>query len=99
MALDLFSKLVTIYAIKRANTHTCLNKLINDYFVHVGSPKKILSDHGTQFVSLNWKLKLESLGLKVLYSSIRHPQSNPVERTMRNIGRILRTYCAEKYTK
>ena len=96
---DLFSKLVTIYAIKKANTRTCLNKLINHYVLHIGIPKRILSDHGTQFVSPQWKAKLESLGLEVLYSSIRNLQSNPVERTMREIGRILRTYCSERHTR
>ena len=96
---DLFSKLVTIYPIKKANTRTCLNKLMSHYFVHICRPKRVPSDHGTQFVSYAWKSKLESMGLKVLYSSIRHPQSNPVERTMREIGRILRTYCADRHTK
>ena len=87
-----------MYPIKKANTRTCINKLINNYFVHIGTPKKILSDHGTQFVSPQWRTKLESLGIRVLYSSIRHPQSNPVERTMREIGRILRIYCSERHT-
>ena len=96
---DLFSKLVTLYPIKKANTLTCLNKLTNHYFLHVGIPERILSDHGTQFVSQRWKSKLESLRMTVLYSSIRHPQSNPVERTMREIGRILRTYCSDQHTK
>ena len=95
---DLFSKLVTIYPIKKANTRTCLNKLITNYFANVGTPRKVLSDHGTQFVSPQWKTRLEALGIQVLYSSIRHPQSNPVERSMREIGRILRTYCSERHT-
>ena len=96
---DLFSKLVTMYAIKKANTDTCLNKLLNHYFIHIGTPEKILSDHGTQFVSERWKSKLGSLDIRVLSSSIRHPQSNPVERTMREIGRIMRTYCSSQHTK
>lgn len=96
---DLFSKFTTLYSTKRANTRTCLNKLVKHYFLRVGQPKKILSDHGTQFTSLMWKSKLESLGIKVYYSSIRHPQSNPVERTMREIGRILRTYCSNRHSK
>ena len=96
---DLFSKLVTIYAINKANTRTCLNKLLNHYFVHIGKPSSVLSDHGTQFVSPQWKLKLESLGIKVFYLSIRHSQSNTVERTMREVGRIFRTYCSDRHTK
>ena len=93
---DLFSKLVTIYAIKKSNTRTYLNKLINHYFLHIGTPKTILSDHGSQFVSPQWKAKLESFGSIIF---LRHPQSNPVERTVHEISRILRTYCSERDTR
>lgn len=96
---DIFSKLVTIYPIKRATTQICLTKLQRHYFEKVGKPERILSDHGTQFTSHTWKNSLEAQGLKVLFSSIRHPQSNPVERSMREIGRILRTYCSGQHTK
>ena len=37
--------------------------------------------------------------MTVLFSSIRHLQSNPVERTMREIRRIFRTYCSKQHTK
>ena len=96
---DVFSKLVTLYPIKRATTVVCLKKLTNHYFEKIGKPERVLSDHGTQFTSPVWKTRLEALGIKVLFSSIRHPQSNPVERTMREMGRIFRTYCSEKHTK
>lgn len=95
---DLFSKLVTLYPIKRANTKTCLEKLKGHYFAKIGKPSRILSDHGTQFTSPLWKTSLEAEGVKVVYSTIRHPQSNPVERTMRELGRFFRTYCAHKHT-
>ena len=52
-------------------------------------PSCILSDHGTQFTSLMWKKKLSELDVTVRYSPIRHPESNPVERAMREIGK----YC------
>lgn len=96
---DVFSKLVTLYPIKRATTKVCLSKILSQYCEKVGKPEKILSDHGTQFTAVAWKQKLEEQGIKVLFSSIRHPQSNPVERTMREIGRILRTYCSDRHTR
>lgn len=96
---DVFSKLLTIYPIKRATTQICLTKLRTHYFEKVGRPERVLSDHGTQFTSHAWRDTLESLGMRVIFSSIRHPQSNPVERSMREIGRILRTYCSDKHTK
>lgn len=95
---DLFSKLVSFYPIKRANTKICLKKLINDYFTRVGKPIRVLSDHGTQFTSPLWKTSLAAEGVKAIFSSIRHPQSNPVERTMRELGRFFRTLCSERHT-
>lgn len=95
---DLFSKLVTLYSIKRANTKICLEKLKNYYFSRVGRPNRVLSDHGTQFTSPLWKTSFESEGVKTIFSSIRHPQSNPVERTMRELGRMFRTFCANRHT-
>ena len=46
---DVFSKLVTLYPIKRTNTKTCLTKLRDHYFCTIGKPQK--SDNGTQFSS------------------------------------------------
>lgn len=45
-----------------------------------------------------WRESLENLGIKVLCSSVRHPQSNPTERVMRELGRLFRTYCEDKHT-
>ena len=95
---DLFSKLVTLYPVKRATTRICIMKIRDNYCNEVGKPKKILSDHGSQFTSPVWRNSLANIGIKVLYSSIRHPQSNPVERIMRELGRYFRTYCWDKHT-
>ena len=61
---DVFTKLVTLYPIKRANTKTCLSKLRDHYFASVGKPTKLLSDNGTQFSSPVWKNSLASVGVK-----------------------------------
>lgn len=98
VVLDIFSKLVTLYPIKKANKRICLDKLRSHYFIKVGKPCRVLSDHGTQFTSPFWKAELESEGVEAIFSSIRHPQSNPVERIMRELGRFFRTYCAERHT-
>lgn len=45
-----------------------------------------------------WKSRLQNLGIIPTYSSIRNPNSNPSERWMKEIGRLLRTYCYEKHT-
>lgn len=76
-----------------------VKKIMDIFIPKFGKPKRILSDHGSQFTSALWRTRLEAEGIRVLYSSIRHPQSNPTERVMRELGRLFRTLCAEKHTK
>ena len=94
---DLFSKLVTLFPIKRATTQICLKKLSELYFPTIGKPARVLTDHGTQFSSPVWKDTLASWDVKAIFSSIRHPQSNPAERTMRELGRLFRTYSSHAH--
>lgn len=96
--LDTFSKYIKLYAIKRATTVAIINKLENDYMKYIGKPKSVLTDNGTQFTSKLWKRKMTELKIEAKFTTIYHPQSNPVERYNREIGRLLRTYCHEKHT-
>lgn len=96
--LDAFSKLVILYAIQRANTETVIRKIFNDYVPKYGKPKRIQCDHGTQFTSLKWADKLKSEDVELVFSSIRHPQGNIVERVNRELGRFFRTLVEEKHT-
>ena len=98
VVLDAFSKLVRIFTLKHATTHMSLKCILDKYVPECGRPKRILSDNGTQFTSPKWRNALEAQGIRVVFSSIRHPQSNPTERIMREIGRMFRTFCNEKHT-
>lgn len=99
MVQDLFTKYISLYPLKKITTRATLNRLMKNHFVDHGKPSRILSDHGTQFTSSAWKDTLEGEGIAVLFSSIRHPQSNPVERVMRELGRLFRTFCSERHQK
>ena len=48
---------------KSATNKSCLNKLINHYFLEVGKPKVIFSDNGTQLQSPLWKGTMQNLML------------------------------------
>ena len=89
VCLDVYSKHIKLYPLRAAVTKASLNKLTTDYFLH----SCILSDHGTQFASPMWKKELPELDVTVRYSPIRHPESNPVERAMREIGKYCKIYC------
>lgn len=99
VVLDAFTKYVSLYPMKKATVRMCIKKITEVFIPKFGKPKRILSDHGSQFTSALWKKQMETEGIKVVYSSIRHPQSNPTERVMRELGRLFRTLCAEKHTK
>ena len=98
VTIDVFSKYVRLYPLKKATARACLRKIMDDYVEKVGKPEEILSDHGTQFTSKLWRQGMEEKGIKVLYSSIRYPEGNPCERVMQSIGRILRCYVSDKHT-
>jgi hypothetical protein len=99
VCFDVFSKYVKLYPLKTATTKSCLNKLVNRYFVDVAKPKVILSDNGTQFQSPLWKRTMKEHEVKVRYSAIRHPQSNPSERYMKEISKFCRIYCHSNHRK
>ncbi|KAG5885251.1 hypothetical protein JTB14_025948 [Gonioctena quinquepunctata] len=71
---------------------TVSSRLEKAYFPLNGVPKRLLSDHGTQFNNDRWKATLAAHGAQAVYLSVRHPNSNPSERVMREIGRLCKTY-------
>lgn len=96
--LDAFSRFVTLYPMVKATARMTTIKLAK-YFETHGVPKRILSDHGTQFTSHQYGAFLLENGVEKVLCSIRHPQSNPSERVMRELGRFFRTYCSEQHTR
>jgi len=53
--VNVFSKHVKLYAIRRTNMDTILNKVLHDYLPKYGPVKKILTENGTQFTSSKWE--------------------------------------------
>jgi transposase InsO family protein len=88
-----------MYPLKAATTKGCLRKLTEHYVKKVIKPKVILFDHGSQFTSHIWKNTLDNLGITFRYSSIRHPESNPAERVMKELGKFFRIYCSRTHKK
>jgi transposase InsO family protein len=76
-----------------------LNRLTSDYLQNVGTPINVLTDNGTQFTAKKWEGTMKELDIHTKYATKCHPQSNPVERYNREIGRTLRTYCADQHTR
>lgn len=97
VVLDCFSRFVCLYPIKRANARVVTNRMVHDYIEMYGCPKTVVSDHGVQFMSKVWQTQLINLGIPPTTTSVYHPQSNPAERVMRELGRLFRTYCYDQH--
>jgi hypothetical protein len=96
---DVFSKFIKLFALKSATTKACLNKLVNQYFGKVVKPKVILSDNATQFRSPAWQKQLQQHGVDVRFTPLRHPESNPSERCIRELSKFCRIYCHDNDKK
>ena len=97
--MDHFTKFIKLYPVNRATTLKVLGVITNQYLPEVGKPISIITDHGTQFKGKRWKDTLLALDIKTYKTSVYHPNSNPVERVLREVGRILRTYCHHQQKK
>lgn len=87
--MDTFSKLVWLYALRKATANAILSCLVNKYFVEIESPEKMLSDNGPQFCSLKYVQGMSDRGIRVVYTPVYYPQGNQDERANRKIGRLL----------
>ena len=99
VCLDVFSGFVKLYALKANTTRACVNRLVNQYFPEVTTPKIILSDNATQFRSPAWEKQLRSHGVETRFTPVRHPESNPSERCMRELGKFCKIYCHDNHRK
>ena len=54
-------EICNFYPLTAATIKAGLNKFLNDYVVNVTRRKRILSDSGTQFASMNWKNELADI--------------------------------------
>ena len=62
-----------------------------------GKPSKIITDHGTQFTSPIGLEFFNEKGIQPVFSSIRHPQNNIVERIHRELSRFFKCLIGENY--
>ncbi|XP_064484714.1 uncharacterized protein LOC135396973 [Ornithodoros turicata] len=67
-------------------------------FARIGFPSEIQCDNGSVFTSALTATFLEKCGIRVIHSSLHHPQSNSVERWHSVLKRVLRALTHEYKT-
>lgn len=94
---DHFSKYIKLYPISKATTKTTVKLILEKYLIEIGKPEAVITGHGTQFKAKLWKQEMNVRGIKTYKISVYHPSSNPAEHVLREVGRILRTYCYDNH--
>ncbi|XP_040360535.1 uncharacterized protein LOC121048362 [Ixodes scapularis] len=64
-------------------------------FARIGFPAEIQADQGTVFTSALTTTFLQRCGVRLIHSSVYHPQSNSVEKWHSVLKRVLRALCHE----
>lgn len=93
---DNFSKFTKAYPTKRCNTKTT-TAILNSYCKNIGKPTKILADNATYFNNQRFINYWQNKNVKIIFTSIRHPQGNPAERYIQEIIRFLRLATQEQH--
>jgi len=98
VTMDQFSKLTNLFVLRNQKLDAIMDALQIEYFPRNGVPTEILTDNGGQFVTNRWREFAASMGFSIRKTTPYNPQSNPVERVMRELGHIIRVYAHDRQT-
>lgn len=96
--MDVFSKFIKLYPMPDQKLESITRKL-EEFLEIMGTPEVILTDNGGQFITDRWKQFARERNFMIRHTSPYNPQSNPVERVMKELGRIIRTYASHRQTR
>lgn len=97
--LDKFSKFASAYLLTNRNSINII-KALKHFFSHHGIPKKMINDHGTEFISTTFQDFVKLYDIEFHVTSAKNSTGNsPVERfhsTLTEIVRIIHSQNKEK---
>ena len=97
--VDRFSRWLELAAVPDITAETMAEVLVDRIVLRHGCPRRLLSDRGSQFTSQLFKEVSARLGIKKIFTSAYHPQTNgQVERMNRYIAAALSAYVNENQT-
>ena len=91
--VDCFSKYTTLVP---SSNHTASDALMRHVIPYFGTPRRLLSNHGREFISAIWTKLLRSLRIQQVLTSPNHLESNAIsERSHRTLNNMLRARLLE----
>ena len=92
---DTFSRWLEAYPTRDTTSKNIASILSRNIFCRFGMPEQIHSDQGPNVVSELLKQVYESLEIQPSTSPAYNPKSNPVERSHKDLGRMLKVLSHE----
>ena len=93
---DRFSKLCRVRALRSITAENLARTFAEDWVFVYGPPTTLLTDNGPQLTAKLFQETCRTLGVKNIYTSTYHPQTNgQVERLKRTLVEMLRHYVAD----
>ena len=93
---DRYSKLVRTIPLKKMTAANIAQAFVHHWVFVYGPPVKLLSDNGTQFTARFFQNVCRLLGIRNVFTTTYHPQSNgQVERFNRTLTSALRKYVGQ----
>ena len=93
--VDCFSRYSILVPASNHTANTVSDALLR-HVPYFGTPRRLLSDHGREFVGEVWASLTRSLGIQRLLTSPYHPEGNSInERSHRTINNMLRARLLE----
>lgn len=82
---DVASKWMELFPLRRATAEACARTLIDKVILRYGTPRRIISDNGPQFIGAVMQQVSHCLGFIQSLTPVYHPKANPVERKNRDM--------------
>ena len=94
--VDSFSRHTILIPYSKHTATTVSKALMRHVIPYFGTPRRLLSDCGGEFISSIWTRLLHSLGVRQVLTSPYHPESNTInERSHRTLNNMLRARMLE----
>ena len=94
--VDCFSKYTILVPSSNHTASTVSEALMRHVIPYFGTPRRLLSDRGREFISSIWTKLLRSLGIQQVLTSPYHPEGNAInERSHRTLNNMLRARLLE----
>ena len=94
--VNCFSKYTIFIPSSNHTASTVSEALMRHVIPYIGTPRRLLSDRGREFISSIWTKLLRSLRIQQVLTSPYHPEGNAInERSHRTLNNMLRTRLLE----